>query len=87
MGTRCWLLGRKRAALRWWQDSLEHARRLGMQPELGRIYLEVGRRLSSDAGATFDGMTAAECLERARAILHELGLEIDAAPPRPEAAG
>lgn len=88
MGTRAWLLGRRRAALRWWQTSLEHAKQLEMRPELGRTYLEVGRRLSGARQTReFDGLTPEQCLERAREILHDLGLEVDAAPSGPEATG
>ena len=65
---------RGRAALRWWQSSLDHAQQLGMKPELGGIYLEVGRRLAG-SGREFDGVTPEACLERARTILSELGLD------------
>ena len=82
MGTRAWLLGRKRAALRWWKSSLDHAQQLEMKPELGRIYLEVGRRLAGTR-AEFDGATPEACLERARKILSELGLQVEDAPRRP----
>jgi class 3 adenylate cyclase/tetratricopeptide (TPR) repeat protein len=82
MGTRAWLLGRKRAALRWWKSSLDHAQQLEMKPELGRTYLEVGRRLAGPR-MEFDGETPEQCLERARAILSELGLEVEEAPRRP----
>jgi class 3 adenylate cyclase len=74
---RCaWLLGRPRAALRAWGESIDEAERLGMRPELGRTWLEIGRRLESAAGShRFRGLDAASCLARAEAIFRELGID------------
>ncbi|GAF90787.1 unnamed protein product, partial [marine sediment metagenome] len=76
---RCaWLAGRRRAALRWWGRSIDVAERLGVQPELGRTYLEIGRRLGEKPGRwTFRGMSAERCFEQAFEILDELGLQWD----------
>ncbi len=73
-----WLLGRPRAALRAWGKAVDEAERLGMQPELGRTWLEVGRQLRSGAGEyRLRDLDAEACCLRAEAIFRPLELDAD----------
>ena len=76
IGRREWLLGRRRAALRWHARSAQTAARLGMRSELARTQREVGLRLRSTPGAprSFLGAAPDACLDRARASFAALGL-------------
>jgi hypothetical protein len=65
-GTRMWLNGRHGAARKWWQRSLVAAEQSGARYDLGLTELEMGRRLNEPAR-----------LERAAAILGEIGAELD----------
>jgi tetratricopeptide (TPR) repeat protein len=65
-GTRLWLKGRHAAARKWWQRSLAAAEQSGARHDLGLTELEMGRRLNEPAR-----------IERAAAILGELGAELD----------
>jgi tetratricopeptide (TPR) repeat protein len=65
-GTRMWLNGHHRAARKWWQRSLVAAEQSGARYDLGLTELEMGRRLNEPAR-----------LERAAAILGEIGAELD----------
>ncbi len=79
-GTACWLRGRRRAALRWWERSAAEAERLDMRPELARTLDEATRR-----ARTLDpppervcGATLAETENRAAALFAELSVPSDA---------
>jgi tetratricopeptide (TPR) repeat protein len=73
-----WLLGRRRQAERYWRAALKVGEQMGARPELARTYAEIGRSLSEVGGdATFDGLSAATCIERARTLFSELGLDWD----------
>jgi class 3 adenylate cyclase/tetratricopeptide (TPR) repeat protein len=77
-GRWAWLAGRRRKALRWWGRSVDAAEQLGTQPELGRTYLEIGRRLDEEPGGrNFRGMNAERCFEQAFDIFDALGLHWD----------
>jgi tetratricopeptide (TPR) repeat protein len=65
-GTRLWLKGHHAAARKWWQRSLATAEQSGARHDLGLTELEMGRRLNEPAR-----------LERAAAILGEIGAELD----------
>jgi tetratricopeptide (TPR) repeat protein len=65
-GTRMWLKGHHAAARKWWQRSLVAAEQSGARYDLGLTELEMGRRLNERAR-----------LERAAAILSEVGAELD----------
>ena len=65
-GTRMWLDGHHAAARKWWQRSLLAAEQSGERHDLGLTELEMGRRLNEP-----------ERLERAAAILYEVGAEFD----------
>jgi hypothetical protein len=66
-----WLRGKPAAARRWWQRSLALAEELGQRYDLGLTHLEMGRRMGERTH-----------LERAKAILSELGAEWDLAQAR-----
>jgi class 3 adenylate cyclase/tetratricopeptide (TPR) repeat protein len=76
-GTGEWLCRRKGAALRLWERSLACAESVGMRPEAGRTWLEVGRRLAGGSGETFRGVSGSACFDRAEAIFGDLGLDWD----------
>ena len=65
-GTRMWLKGHHATARKWWQRSLVAADQSGARYDLGLTELEMGRRLNEPAR-----------LERAVAILGEIGAELD----------
>jgi serine/threonine protein kinase/tetratricopeptide (TPR) repeat protein len=67
-GQLAWITNRPAAAVRDWQRSLALAEAAGQQFDLGRVHLEMGRRLGDR-----------EHLERAEAILAEIGAAWDLA--------
>jgi hypothetical protein len=69
------LLGRRRAALRWYARSAQTAARLGMRSELARTQREIGLWLRSAPGArpSFLGATPEACLDQARETFAALG--------------
>jgi tetratricopeptide (TPR) repeat protein len=66
-----WLRGKPAAAPKWWQRSLLLAEEMGQRYDMGVTHLEMGRRLGERAH-----------LERAEAILAEIGAEWDLARVR-----
>ena len=70
-GTYEWLRGKPAAAQKWWQRSLALAEEMGQRYDLGMTHLEMGQRLAERAH-----------LERAEAILAEIGAEWDLARAR-----
>lgn len=45
MARQSWMLGRRRAALRWWERAFTEATRLNARPELARVCAEASERL------------------------------------------
>jgi hypothetical protein len=74
MARTSWLLGRRRAAVRWWTRALVEAERLEARPEVARVCREAGERLrdAGDVRARVGGMDGAGLAERARAVGDEL---------------
>lgn len=74
-----WLLGDQRGALRWWSRAVTAGTQLGAQPELGRVYREIGQRLSDPSSTRHElgGLSAAEYLAKARGIFTALQLDWD----------
>lgn len=91
LGRGAWLAGRRHRALRHWSAAIDEAERLGMQPELARTWLEVGRHLTrGGAGRSLRGLDAEACFARAEAIFAGLELVWDLeqlAAARAEASG
>jgi len=79
MGVFCWLCGKHKKAQDWWEKSIRIGKELRARPELGRTYLEVGKRLSENGSRVKDlnGLTAGGCFLKARSLFEELGLEGD----------
>ena len=79
MGVFCWLCGKHKKAQDWWEKSIRVGEELRARPELGRTYLEVGKRLSEDESRlrNFNGLTAEGCFLKARSLFEELGLQRD----------
>ena len=70
-GTYEWLRDRPAAAQKWWRRSLALAEEMGQRYDLAITYLEMGQRLGDRVH-----------LERAEAILGEIGAEWDFAQVR-----
>ena len=69
-----WYSGSHAKALSWWAKAAEAAQKLGMKPELARIYRDIGRHLA-EAGSgpgAFEGQNGDAWLEKAAAISREL---------------
>jgi TPR repeat protein len=79
MGTRSWLMGERKKALKWWSKSIEAGERLKFRPDLSRTYFEIGRRLSEPNSPykELNVITAAEYLNKAKAMFEEMGLQWD----------
>jgi class 3 adenylate cyclase/tetratricopeptide (TPR) repeat protein len=79
MGTRSWLLGEHRQALKWWAESIEAGERLKFRPDLSRTYFEIGKRLSEPniPYKELNGITAAEYLNKAKTMFEEMNLKWD----------
>jgi class 3 adenylate cyclase len=91
LGRAAWLSGRERAAVQWWTRGAEEAQRLGMRPELGRIYGEAASGLAAARSTRkVAGCDAGSCHERAQALFLELDLQWDLerleATPTPSAS-
>ncbi len=73
MGVYYWILGKQKQALTWWAKSISTGEQLQALPELGRTYLEIGKRLLSKESKPRDlkGVTPAEYLEKSRAIFEK----------------
>jgi hypothetical protein len=79
MGTYYWIIGKRRKALKWWKKGIIEGERLEALPELGRLYLEIGRRLGADKGKdqTLNGLTAGQWLDKSADLFRELDLQQD----------
>jgi class 3 adenylate cyclase/tetratricopeptide (TPR) repeat protein len=80
-GRVCWLLGDQKQALHWWEKALREGERLGARPEIARVCMEIGHRLSA-AGSKYSalgGIRATGFLERARRMFVEMALDSDLA--------
>jgi hypothetical protein len=79
MGYCNWLVGKKKKAVGVWARGLKEAERLGARVEGARIHMEIGRHLKEMGGreSIFQGFKADECLQRARRLFEEKGLEED----------
>ncbi len=78
-GTLNWLEGNTAGAFRHWKKSVDAASAMRKKQELGRTYLEIGRRLLEKRGhhRLFEGLDAIECLKKARGIFEEMDLASD----------
>lgn len=79
MGVCNWLAGKRDVALHWWDRAVTEGERLGARPHLSRTHHEIGRRLSSIAGAEgnpFAGK-ARDHLEKAAGMFRDMGLHQD----------
>jgi hypothetical protein len=79
MGNYHWIIGKRNKAFCWWQESMKAAEGLGCLPELGRTYLEVGRRLieTSDSSSASQRKPPWEYCEKAKLLFEKLKLEWD----------
>ena len=79
MGIYYWVTGRQRKALQWWRRSIREGERIFARLELSRTYMEVGKRLLEPKSRykELNGMTAEECLQKARTMFEEMDLEWD----------
>lgn len=74
MGIYYWLTGKPKAALKWWQQSINTGERLNALPELARTYLEVGKKLQGGKFFQFNGITSEGYIEKARTIFEQIGI-------------
>ncbi len=72
------LVGHRRRALRFFEQSLACGERLGARPETARTWAEIGRVLGRDGGRV-RGLDADACRARAREAFEALGLAHDLA--------
>ncbi|HXJ35322.1 MAG TPA: AAA family ATPase [Candidatus Eisenbacteria bacterium] len=76
-GASSWLGGRRRRAVVLWERGIREATRLGLRPELARLYREAGTLLAEANGSPLrvGGDDARACLAHAVALFGELGVE------------
>jgi tetratricopeptide (TPR) repeat protein len=79
MGLYHWLTGDQKKALSWWDKSIKTGVTLNARPDLGRTYLEIGKRILSEKSTSHDlkGIRAEEFLKKARTLFEEMGLDRD----------
>jgi tetratricopeptide (TPR) repeat protein len=79
MGTRSWLLGEHKQALKWWSESIEAGERLKFRPDLSRTYFEIGKRLSEPNSPyrELNGISSSDYLNKAKTMFEEMGLQWD----------
>ncbi|MCK4831047.1 hypothetical protein KA005_85845, partial [bacterium] len=76
MGLYSWLIGQKKRATIFWNNSIKEAERVGAHVELAKTYMEIGKRLL-EKGNRFrklNDITADAYLEKARSFFEEFGL-------------
>src|SRR5262249_6213670 len=71
MARQSYMLGRRRAALRWWERAFTEATRLNARPELARICVEASERLRGSDGRVLE-LDAAALAARGAEIEIEL---------------
>ena len=79
MGSYCWISGKQKKALVWWERSILEGERLDAKLELSRTYLEVARRLFEKKGRydTLKGIGREEYLKKAQHLFSQLDLDWD----------
>ncbi len=79
MGVYHWLIHDPKNAFKWWQKAISEGERLGLRPQLSRIYAEIGKRLCAVEGKSFalDVRKAKEFFLKAQTMFRELGLHQD----------
>jgi hypothetical protein len=79
LGTRSWLIGEHKKALKWWAASIETGERLKFRPDLSRTYFEIGKRLSEPNSPyrELNGISASEYLNKAKTMFEEMDLQWD----------
>jgi CRISPR/Cas system CMR-associated protein Cmr5 small subunit len=80
-GTLFWLEGKKSGAVENWKKSIEAASTMPKKQELGRTYMEVGKRLLERNSLTksFDNMDGRQYLKKAEEIFKDMNLKKDLA--------
>jgi class 3 adenylate cyclase/tetratricopeptide (TPR) repeat protein len=79
MGILFWVSGKPKKAQDWWERSVKTGEALEARPELGRTYLEIGKRLSEGLNRfkEFEGQNAQACYSKAEALFKSVGLPRD----------
>lgn len=79
MGIHYWLIGKPKKAFTWWERSIKIGEKLGARPELGRTYMEVGKRLQENEKGfkELNGLTADDYFDKARILFEEMDLKWD----------
>jgi hypothetical protein len=79
MGQYCWLIGKQRKALKWFDKSIKEGERLGARPDLSRTYMEVGKRLLERHSKyrELNGINANDYLDKAETMFRDMALEWD----------
>jgi hypothetical protein len=79
MGVYCWLIRKRRPALKWWQKSIRVGEHMGARIALSRTYAEVGLRLAAAESpqTLLGGIPSSAYLEKAGALFEEMNLEWD----------
>ena len=78
-GTLYWLERKSSKALQYWKKSIEASETMPKRQELGRTYLEVGKRLLEKDSLTklLDNMDGVQYLKKAKEIFKEMDLKYD----------
>ena len=78
-GVYCWLMGKQRKALTWWQKAIREGEHLEARIELSRTYFELGERMLGPGSRykKFGGFSAEEYLEKAKELFEEMDLQWD----------
>ncbi len=78
-GTLFWLERKSSKAIQYWKKSIEASSSMPKRQELGRTYLEVGKRLLEKNSITnsLDNMDGAQYLKKAKEIFNEMDLKYD----------
>jgi tetratricopeptide (TPR) repeat protein len=78
-GTFFWLIGRQKAALKWWKKAILTGEKLQTKLEQSRAFMEVGRRLQ-ETSSRYDklgDLTADQYLDKAAGLFKEMDLQWD----------
>jgi serine/threonine protein kinase/tetratricopeptide (TPR) repeat protein len=79
LGRMHWLIKNYKSAVKFFERSIVTCERLGALPDLGRTYMEIGRRLSErkNSDRTLNGIGPDGYFEKARTIFTDLNLRWD----------
>jgi class 3 adenylate cyclase/tetratricopeptide (TPR) repeat protein len=79
IGIYYWIIGKPQNSFKWWIRAISEGKRLSALPDLGRTYMEIGKRLTDKKGKykELNGINPEKYMEMAREIFENMDLQWD----------